>query len=105
MIMTLSWFNMHLVARASAGRGRCWVLLPLLGLVWLLLTPATASAHANLVRAEPAVGTAVPTAPTQIKIWFSEQPEPKYSSINVYDTSRTSTIRVAPSPSPATHWN
>ncbi|HEU5330522.1 MAG TPA: copper resistance protein CopC, partial [Thermomicrobiales bacterium] len=56
---------------------------------WLLVTPPAISAHANLERSEPASGAAVPTAPTQIKIWFSEQPEPKYSSITVYDTKRT----------------
>src|SRR5215213_1844895 len=60
------------------------VLLPLLG---LLLSPLTASAHANLARSEPVASSANAISPTEIRLWFSENPEPKYSEIKVYDAN------------------
>jgi copper transport protein len=51
----------------------------------LLAIPA--SAHANLVRAEPGIGVSVPTAPTTIRLSFSERPEPRYSEIAVYSAT------------------
>jgi copper transport protein len=59
----------------------------LLGVVFLLAWPATASAHANLVRSEPLAGSANATAPTMIRIVFSETPELKYCTIKVYDAN------------------
>src|SRR4051794_29662654 len=60
------------------------VLLPLLG---LLFSPLTASAHANLARSEPVASSANAVSPTEIRLWFSENPEPKYSEIKVYDAN------------------
>jgi copper transport protein len=47
-----------------------------------------ASAHANLVRSDPASGAVLASAPSQIQIWFSEQPEPHFSDIQLLDANR-----------------
>ena len=53
----------------------------------MLAQPASASAHANLTRSEPPSGSANATAPTTIRLFFSETPEPRYSAITVYDVN------------------
>lgn len=45
-------------------------------------------AHANLVRSQPAAGAALPAAPTQVQLWFSEQPDPHFSDIQVLNDQR-----------------
>ena len=35
---------------------------------------------------EPVSGSANPVAPTEIRLYFTEEPEPKYSEIKVYNT-------------------
>ena len=45
-----------------------------------------ALAHADLVSADPAAGASVKTAPTAISITFTEEVEPKFSSIEVLDS-------------------
>jgi copper transport protein len=65
------------------------LLLALAGLVLAMLAlPRSATAHANLVRSEPAGSTSTPTAPAEVRLWFSEQPEARYSEITVYDAAR-----------------
>ena len=56
----------------------------------LLLLPAAlfaaaagARAHAFLDRAEPRVGSTVRTAPTDVKLWFTERLEPAFSRVEV----------------------
>jgi len=44
-----------------------------------------ALAHADLASADPAAGATVKTAPTEISITFTEEVEPKFSSIEVLD--------------------
>jgi copper resistance protein C len=60
----------------------------------LLLTPITLLilsqgcwAHAFVEHAEPAVGSQIHIAPTQVKIWFTEKLEPAFSKIQVFDLS------------------
>ena len=54
------------------------------GLLALLVAgPSTAGAHAFLDRADPPVGAAVKTPPSQIRIWFTENLEPAFSRIRV----------------------
>jgi copper transport protein len=54
-----------------------------------LLLPATpVSAHANLARSEPVAGSPNPVAPTEVRLFFTENPEPKYSEIKIYDPNR-----------------
>jgi copper resistance protein C len=63
-------------------------------LTQLLLTTCTVLllvqgswAHAFLDHAEPAVGSQIHGAPTQVKIWFTEKLEPALSKIQVFDPS------------------
>jgi methionine-rich copper-binding protein CopC len=50
-----------------------------------LLAPNSALAHAHLSTASPKVGSTVGTAPKEIVLTFTEQLEPKFSSIEVRD--------------------
>lgn len=47
----------------------------------------TVSAHAELVRAEPRANALLATAPTDIKLWFSEPVEAGFSEIQVVDAN------------------
>ena len=59
----------------------------------LLLAPAgfgfvtSAQAHAYLRRADPAVGSTVPTAPAVVRCDFTEELEPSFSKLEVQDAS------------------
>ena len=44
-------------------------------------------AHAFVDHAEPAVGSQIRAAPTQVKIWFTEKLEPALNKIQVFDSS------------------
>ena len=46
-----------------------------------------AGAHAFLDHATPAVGSAVHGAPAQVKLWFTQELEPAFSSVRVMDRS------------------
>lgn len=46
---------------------------------------AQASAHAFLDRAEPRVGSTVHPAPPELKLWFSQELEPAFSTVKVLD--------------------
>ena len=62
-----------------------------LALLILLLTglalPAAALAHANLVRAEPAMGAQLDRPPPRVRAWFTETLEAEFSSLEVLDAS------------------
>jgi copper transport protein len=47
-----------------------------------------ALAHANLVRSDPSSGAVLATAPKQVQIWFSEQPDTHFSDVQVLDVQR-----------------
>ncbi len=49
----------------------------------LLFGVAGAEAHAFLDHAEPRVGSTVRTPPPQVRIWFTENLEPAFSSVQV----------------------
>ncbi len=51
----------------------------------LLFAAPVALAHANLVRSEPAAGSAQKTSPDIVRMWFSEDIEPSFSSASVVD--------------------
>ena len=44
-------------------------------------------AHAFLDHAEPRVGTTVQAAPTELKLWFTQEIEPAFSSVKVLDAN------------------
>ena len=76
----------------QADRGRrkgaafALALLCLLGAVfWWWSTPQQASAHANLVSAEPAPTSELEEAPDRVIVWFTEPLEPSLSTIEVLD--------------------
>jgi hypothetical protein len=58
-------------------------IIPLLSLAAMLAAPAAARAHAMLDHASPRVGSAVPTAPREVALWFTEKLEPAFSNIEV----------------------
>jgi methionine-rich copper-binding protein CopC len=53
----------------------------------LLSEAAQLEAHAFLQHAEPGVGSTVQAAPAEVRIWFSENVEPAFSSIQVFNAS------------------
>src|ERR1700757_4603317 len=53
----------------------------------LLVESARLEAHAFLQRAEPSVGSTVQTSPPEVRIRFTENIEPAFSSIQVFDSS------------------
>ncbi len=69
-------------------RRRLPLLLFALAALGMIAAPAVVSAHANLARSEPVAGSPNPVAPTEIRLWFTENPELRYSEIAVYDTTR-----------------
>lgn len=50
----------------------------------LLMAPAVASAHAFLDHAEPRVGSTVKPSPAKVEIWFTQEPEHAFSTIQVF---------------------
>ena len=48
---------------------------------------STARAHAFLDHAAPAVGSTVHAPPAQVRLWFTQQLEPAFSSVRVVDRS------------------
>jgi len=52
-------------------------------LFWALQSQAWA--HAFLDHAEPKVGSTVTNSPTEVKIWFTQEVEPAFSSVQVQD--------------------
>ena len=58
-----------------------------LGLATLLAFAPGAFAHAFLDHAAPAVGSTVRTAPAAIRIWFTQELEPAFSTIKVLDAN------------------
>jgi methionine-rich copper-binding protein CopC len=44
-------------------------------------------AHAFLQRAEPAVGSTVQTSPNEVRIWLTENIEPAFSTVQVFNAS------------------
>lgn len=59
----------------------------LLGFVLLLATAGSASAHAELVRSEPAAGARLTAAPQQVTIEFSQLLDAAKSTITVVDAA------------------
>jgi copper resistance protein C len=58
-----------------------WILVAALFLAW----KSSARAHAFLDHAEPKVGSTVTNSPAEIKIWFTQNLEPAFSTLEVQD--------------------
>src|SRR5579859_1106440 len=61
------------------------IILYTLSAMLYLAWQSTASAHAFLDHADPKVGSTVTSAPTEVKIWFTQELEPTFSTIEVRD--------------------
>ncbi len=57
----------------------------LLTMLLSLFPTREVSAHAELVRSEPAANTSLDATPKRIQLWFSEKPDPSFSEIQVLD--------------------
>ncbi len=57
-------------------------------LLVLILTAQPASAHAYLVRSDPAPNALVATGPKAVTLWFDEAVDPSYSTIEVVDSNQ-----------------
>jgi len=53
----------------------------------VLLSASRVSAHAFLERSDPFVGGKVHSTPAAVRIWFTEAIEPRFSSIQVFDST------------------
>ncbi|HET9341449.1 MAG TPA: copper resistance protein CopC [Candidatus Eremiobacteraceae bacterium] len=58
-----------------------------LALVATLTTTSPLLAHAFLDHSDPAVGSTVPSSPTVIHLWFTQELEPAFSWVTVSDQS------------------
>ncbi len=61
--------------------------IALAALLLMPLAAPAARAHAHLDHANPMVGATVPTAPAEVALWFTENLEPAFSSVEVTDPS------------------
>ena len=62
-------------------------LLMLLAFAPAMMFVSRAGAHAFLDHATPAVGSVVHGAPAQVRLWFTQELEPAFSSVRVFDRS------------------
>ncbi|HEX9017235.1 MAG TPA: copper resistance CopC family protein, partial [Chloroflexota bacterium] len=46
-----------------------------------------ASAHANLVNSDPPENAVIASTPSELRLWFSEAPEPVFSEVRLLDAS------------------
>jgi copper transport protein len=69
-------------------RRRAFLPATVLALILVVLTLGAALAHANLVRSDPPANAALPKAPAQIQLWFSEELEPSFSQAIVYNAQQ-----------------
>jgi copper transport protein len=53
----------------------------------VLATPALLFAHARLVRSSPGANAVLDSAPTTLGLWFSERPEPRFTVIQLLDST------------------
>ena len=57
------------------------------GALLFILAGSTAHAHAFLDHADPRVGSSVPTAPRQLSLWFTQNLEPAFSTVEVQNAA------------------
>jgi methionine-rich copper-binding protein CopC len=55
----------------------------MMAVILLLAGVTIAGAHAHLERADPRAKSTVRTPPAQVRLWFTEQLEPAFSSVQV----------------------
>ena len=60
-------------------------LLRVLALLLLTAAASQAAAHAFLDHAAPAVGSTIHESPAQLRLWFTQELEPAFSTVRVLD--------------------
>lgn len=65
---------------------RRWRLILLVAVLLALTAPGLALAHPEIVRSEPEAGAQLATAPTEVRITFSEALETAFSDVQLFDT-------------------
>jgi copper transport protein len=63
---------------------KSWIMI-LLVMLLVILTPPTASAHAILIRSDPADNATLPASPAEIRLWFNEAISMDFSSAQILD--------------------
>ena len=53
-------------------------------LLWLALSTTIARAHAQLDHASPLVGSTVTSAPSEVRMWFSQPLEPRFTAAQLH---------------------
>jgi copper transport protein len=66
---------------------RAWFAAFLTLSVALLVHPAIAWAHAHLKKSDPAAKAILSTAPREIRLWFTEQPELSFTTVTLTDSA------------------
>jgi len=67
--------------------------MPQLAIIALLFTATSAWAHAFLDHADPKVGSTVHESPSQVTVWMTENLEPAFSKLQVFDANGTEVDR------------
>jgi copper transport protein len=68
--------------------------------ILIVLGAGAASAHANLASSDPASGATVPTPPAEVRLTFTEPPDPTLSTIAVLDAGGNELATGAPTLDP-----
>ena len=77
-------------------RRRAVLLLGLfLSLAWIGAAANPVLAHANLVRSDPQADAVLEASPRELRLWFSEAPELRFSDVQLLDRRR---VRVEEQP-------
>src|SRR5437588_10189869 len=85
--------------RSSRVRRFLFIALPLaLGLAFIF--PATASAHAILLRSDPAKDAVLNTPPQQVRMWFTEDLNPAFTTAVVINANNKQVDKHDPHVSP-----
>ncbi len=66
-------------------------------LLLLFASVSAASAHAQLVRSDPAYGAVLATPPTAVRLWYSERVDPSFSSAMIVAANGTTIATPQPS--------
>jgi len=70
----------------STARRR-WLVAALVALFLVLVFPGVSSAHAILLRSDPATDAILRVAPKQVRLWFSENLSPSFSTAEVLNAA------------------
>ena len=77
---------MRLGAGVRSARSLC--LASLAALIVAVVGRGAALAHAELARSDPATDAVIESAPPRVTLWFTEEPELRFSEIQVLDRNR-----------------